>query len=93
MTQAKTTYPCPCCGYRTFPAPPAGTYEICPVCNWEDDPVQLKDPDYKGGANVVSLREAQRNFQKYAASDLACRGNTRPPRLEEARDSGWKFLL
>lgn len=92
MSVQKTSYPCPCCGYKTLSAPPEGTYEICPVCNWEDDPVQLKDPDYKGGANTVSLREGQKNFQSFAASDPAARGKTRPPRPAEARDSGWKFL-
>ena len=25
--------------------------QISPVCFWEDDPVQLDDRDYKGGAN------------------------------------------
>ncbi|HEP9402485.1 hydrolase, partial [Pseudomonas aeruginosa] len=42
-------YPCPCCGYLTFDEEPCGTYEICPVCYWEDDIAQNKDPDYDGG--------------------------------------------
>ena len=39
------------------PAP--GTYDICAVCGWEDDLVQFHDPDFRGGANRESLREAQ----------------------------------
>ncbi|MFI5753623.1 CPCC family cysteine-rich protein [Streptomyces sp. NPDC051569] len=29
------SYPCPCCGHRVLDAMP-GSYEICPVCFWED---------------------------------------------------------
>ena len=34
-------------------------WEICPVCNWEDDHVQAKYPDMRGGANDASLNEAR----------------------------------
>lgn len=47
-------YPCPCCGYLTITDEPPGTFEICPVCNWEDDEVQYYDENYEGGANSVS---------------------------------------
>ena len=43
-------YPCPCCGYFTLDAEPVGTFEVCPVCYWEDDDVQAADPAYEGGA-------------------------------------------
>ncbi|EJS66361.1 hypothetical protein CN425_23275 [Bacillus cereus] len=55
-------YTCPCCGYKTLEEEPPGTYEICSICFWEDDPVQFKDPDLEGGANEVSLRQAQKNL-------------------------------
>ena len=58
---------CPCCGYYAFEHEPDGTYDICPVCFWEDDPVSLSDPGYKGGANGVSLIEARENYLKYRA--------------------------
>ena len=51
---------CPCCRHYAFEEKNA--YEICPVCGWEDDPIQRKDPDYAGGANKMSLREARRAF-------------------------------
>jgi len=38
MDQAASTYPCPCCGYLVFTEPP-GSYDICSICFWEDDPV------------------------------------------------------
>ena len=37
-------YPCPCCEYLTYDASPPGTDEMCPVCGWEDDEVQFKNP-------------------------------------------------
>lgn len=56
-------YTCPCCGYRTLDFEPPGTYDICPICFWEDDGIQFKDPDYVGGANQSdSLRITQRRF-------------------------------
>jgi len=36
-------YPCPCCGHRLLGEMP-GSYEICPVCFWEDDGVQFRWP-------------------------------------------------
>jgi hypothetical protein len=36
-----------------------GSYGICPLCNWEDDPVQLANPLTGGGANKESLHEYQ----------------------------------
>lgn len=50
--------PCPVCGFLVFSGPP-GSYDICPVCDWEDDHVQLAHPLMRGGANRESLVEAQ----------------------------------
>lgn len=55
-------YRCPCCFCETFDEPPGNTYLICPVCNWEDDKVQLNNPDMAGGANKQSLNEARRTY-------------------------------
>lgn len=52
------TYTCPCCGYKVFAESP-GSYEICPICNWEDDLSQLRFV-ITFGANKVSLLEAQK---------------------------------
>jgi len=73
----------PCCGYLTFDEQPSGMYVISPVCFWEDDPVQLGDHDYAGGANVVSLRQAQQNFKSFGASERRSLKNVRPPRRDE----------
>lgn len=76
-------YICPCCGYRTLDESPPGTYDICPICYWEDDYVQYHDPAFTGGANVVSLSEARNNFSKYKVIELRFRGFVREPNEEE----------
>jgi hypothetical protein len=62
-------YECPCCGYLTLEEKPPGTFEICPVCYWEDDDIQYYDPNYIGGANEVSLTQARINFRSFGAID------------------------
>ncbi|MBK8672891.1 MAG: hypothetical protein IPN93_07865 [Bacteroidetes bacterium] len=83
-------FACPCCGHLTYTEEPNGNYDICPVCYWEDDPIQLKDPTYKGGANRVSLVQAQRNFIEFGACEQEMKRNVRTPNLEEPKDKNWK---
>jgi hypothetical protein len=71
---------------------PGGTYNICKVCFWEDDPIQLDDLQYEGGANRVSLRQGQKNFQKFGARERDMIKNVRPPNPDEGRGEGWKYL-
>jgi len=80
---ASAGFPCPCCRFRTLSEPPPGTFEICPVCFWEDDAVQFADPDATGGANDVSLREARANFAAFGASDRRFLDKVRPPEADE----------
>ena len=64
----KIEHPCPVCGKTTFSE--EGGYEICRVCNWEDDPVQEKDPNYAGGANVLSLNQAKEEYERKALKGI-----------------------
>jgi len=66
IAEQEMKFTCPCCGYKTLDEKPPGTFCICPVCHWEDDHIQLNNPDFAGGANNMSLREAQKNYCKYA---------------------------
>ena len=63
-----------------------GTYEICEVCGWEDDPVQLQHPLMSGGANHSSLWESQKKLLKRL-----------PPEIQQyaghMRDPDWRALL
>ena len=62
-------YACVCCGELTMEEQPPGTYQICPVCGWEDDKVQFKHPDLEGGANELSLNQARERFRQLKESD------------------------
>jgi hypothetical protein len=48
--------------------PPPGTYLICDVCGWEDDPIQFNDIDFEAGANEVGLRRAQEFYRRIGMS-------------------------
>ncbi|MEO0761966.1 MAG: CPCC family cysteine-rich protein [Pseudomonadota bacterium] len=61
---------CPCCGAEPD-APWSGSYHLCPLCGWQDDPVQAADPACEGGANGVSLDQARANFRTFGAIDPA----------------------
>ena len=76
-------YACPCCGYLTLDQEPPGTFRMCEVCLWEDDPVQFDNPDFSGGANHLSLNEARENFKRVGASDPRLAEQTRPARARE----------
>ena len=58
-------FTCPCCGYPTLSE--RGAYDICPLCDWEDD--GQDDPhadEVWGGPNSdYSLSESRDNFQKH----------------------------
>lgn len=76
-------FPCPCCGFLTLTERPPGTFDICPVCFWEDDNVQYNDPDYAGGANVVSPNQARKNFAEFGATERRVLEYVRRPRPSE----------
>ncbi|GAB2572109.1 hypothetical protein Aab01nite_03640 [Paractinoplanes abujensis] len=67
-----------------------GSYEICPVCIWEDDLVQLRWPDFTGGANRPSLIGAQANVKKFGACEQRSVAHVRPPRDDEPLDPDWR---
>jgi hypothetical protein len=76
-------YACPCCGYLTLGEKPPGTYDICPVCFWEDDGVQFYDENYEGGANRVCLKVAKKNFLNFGAIDVIFINRVRSPNEDE----------
>ena len=51
---------CPCCDY--FSLPTRGEYDICNVCFWEDNGIDVDEPDEYSGPNNMALREGRQNF-------------------------------
>lgn len=80
---------CPCCGYLTLTESKPGSYEVCPVCYWTDDPLQFADDEYVSDTNHVSLRLARENFEEIGAASEAVLEDTREP--EEPRDPNWPY--
>lgn len=61
---------CPCCGYLTLPHrihSQMPQWDICILCNWEDDGQTDKDADkvYGGPNGSYSMSEARSNFKTY----------------------------
>lgn len=79
-------YQCPCCGNYTFSHEVGDTHEICEVCYWEDDGIQLNNPNYKGGSNDVSLNQARDNYKKMGACEALFVKTARKPKEEELPD-------
>jgi hypothetical protein len=46
---------CPVCNKYDFEED--NNFDVCEVCGWENDGVQLDDPNYRGGANPDNLNE------------------------------------
>lgn len=69
----------------TFTGPP-GSFELCVICDWEDDDVQLRYP-LSGGANeplLICQREFLAGWKQDQALEAARMGYT--------RDSEWRPL-
>ncbi|MDJ0940838.1 MAG: CPCC family cysteine-rich protein [Woeseiaceae bacterium] len=81
-------HPCPCCGFIVFTD--LQGWEICPICFWEDDPIQLCDPWYEGGANTLSLVQSQKNFVELGAMERRFLKHVRAPRDSDRRDPKWR---
>jgi hypothetical protein len=84
-------YPCPVCGYLVFDEPP-GSFAICPICFWEDDIVQLGFPMMAGGANRVSLHQAQQNFMQDGVCEARLKRHVRRTESSDKRDPEWRLF-
>ena len=85
---SNSNYPSPCCGYLVFDEPP-GSYDICPICFWEDDLSQLRFPTTTG-ANHVSLIEAQENYARDGVCEWRLHPHVRPPKESDVCDPDWR---
>lgn len=80
-------YPCPCCGYLTFPVPreEALAY-ICPVCYWENDVFDPGEDDPSDENGGMTLRQGREAFKKYGAVQPGLVKHVRPPLPAERPD-------
>jgi hypothetical protein len=83
---------CPCCGYPTLQE--AAAYDICELCDWEDDGQGEAEADeIWGGPNgAYSLAEARRNFRDRLVMYAPDR-DTRIPPGDSERTQGAKRAL
>jgi hypothetical protein len=72
-------FSCPCCRFLTLPEPSPGSWEICPVCFWQDDPVGAAHPMLRHGPNPMSLDAARRNFAAFGACESRMLPHVRRP--------------
>lgn len=49
-------YKCRLCGLGDI----ENAHQICSICGWEDDAVQNDNPNYIGGANIMSRNQYQK---------------------------------
>ncbi|WP_394746743.1 CPCC family cysteine-rich protein [Spongiimicrobium salis] len=76
---------CPSCDYNTFKKSERLQYSICPICFWEDDPIQFEEPDCKSGANRVSLIQARKNFIEFGSCEKDMIKNCRKPNKKDIK--------
>jgi hypothetical protein len=69
---------------------PPGSYDVCPICYWEDDHVQLRWVDWAGGANRPNLIDAQAAFASFGAMEHCFLASVRRPKEGDARDADWR---
>ena len=75
-------YPCPVCGTLCL-SEPMGSFDICPVCGWEEDGVQQKYPDDDIGPNG--------GWSLNAANEAWKRGETLFPRYQNCHHDHFRI--
>lgn len=65
---APEKFPCPCCGYKTFPVPKErATAYICPVCFWENDVFTSSEDQPSDENRGITLKQGREAFRRLGA--------------------------
>ncbi|WP_369384304.1 CPCC family cysteine-rich protein [Oscillibacter ruminantium] len=59
IMESNKKYPCPICGAMCM-SEPKGSFDICPVCGWEDDYVGRDYPNDPGMNGDWSINQAKK---------------------------------
>ncbi len=59
---------CPVCGEYKFAR--ENDFDVCPVCEWENDGIQANDPAYWGGANELCLNDYKKEWGSIKTSKM-----------------------
>jgi hypothetical protein len=84
-------YPCPCCGYFMFAEGP-GSFEICDICFWQDDLIDLEEMYEPWGPNRVSLEDGQKNFADFGATEKRFLEHVRSVNTNDVKEPKWRML-
>jgi len=73
---------CQVCGNYTISE--HGSYDICPVCFWEDDGLYDNPDEVWGGPNRdLSLTQARENYKQFGSFDKEFVSKVRKPKDSE----------
>ncbi|MFC0821380.1 CPCC family cysteine-rich protein [Moraxella marmotae] len=64
---------CPCCQKTVFHV--NEEFDICPICLWQYEKIQLIDPDYCVGANTLSLNKYRKIFLESQDGQIKANGS------------------
>ena len=77
-------FPCPCCGYWTFPvSKEEAVAYICPVCFWENDVFALGEDQPSEENRGITLKQGREAFRRLGAVRKDLAQYTRKPLPEE----------
>ena len=67
-----------------------GSDDICPICFWHDDSIDLETMYAPMGPNRVSLEQAQKNYINFGATTERLQEYVRKVTPDDIKDKDWR---